>query len=239
MNTKEHIDLFKKIPFDKFSANSGFIANLVNSPEKHGKYENILKTYYFIANEIWDQNNNKPLIEHQITSSYFYFYDFIRKRYDSLKTRRFKSIKMFNGVLDKNGKNRHFKKYHGLIVQARPGVSKKEVQKTKDLFIKYANMYNQNYKFYKKNKFELPPEWAEHLYIILKQLSEKAVFFYKQRGSLVLAQEMVNILSNQSLFVFSSNLIKYGENRQKIIRQIKETKHFMFGEITHTYIRRR
>ena len=231
-----HVELFKTIPFDKFSVNSNFISNLVNNPEKYGTYENILKVYYFIADELWDQNNTRPLIEYNTNTLTFHFYDFIRKRDDLLKIKRYKPIKLFNGVLDNNGKNRHFKKYHGLVAQAKPGISKKDVRKTVNTFIQYARIYNQDYKFYKRNKFELPPEWAEHLYLILQQLSDQAVFFYKQRGSVILTQEMISVLSNQSLFIYSKNLIKWGgQNRQKIIRQIKEAKQFMFGEITHTY----
>ena len=108
----------------------------------------------------------------------YYFYDFIKKRTEILKSHRFKSTKLFNGVLDKDGKNRHFKKYHGLIIKNKPGINKKDVKKLKDEFLQYSFQYKGNLQFFKQNKFELPNEWVEHLYIILNQLVEKAVFFY-------------------------------------------------------------
>lgn len=229
----KHIELFKQIPFSHFIANARFISNVVNNPETYGTYENIIKCYYFISEELWDYLNVKPLIQYDEEKGSFYFYDFIRKRKESAILKRHKPIKLFNGVFDKNGNNRHFKKYHGLVTKNKQGIKKEDVRILQNIFMTFAYKYDQDLKYYKRKEIEIPTEWAEHLYDILKQLLEKAVFFYKQRGSLTLAQEMISVLSNQFLFVYSSNLIRYGHNRQKIIRQIKEKKQFMFGEIKH------
>ena len=230
----KHIELFKKIPFAKFSANSGFINKIITEPEKYATYENILKVYYFISDEMWDPLNKKPLITNETDK--FCFYDFIRKRSEFLKKCRYKQIKLFNGVFDKDNQNRHFKRCHGLITKPKSKEIKDEAYKLHDMFISYAYIYNDNLKFYKRNKFELPTDWAEHLYELLNQLSDKVNFFYKQRGSVLLVQEMINVLSNQSLFVQSVNRINVSkENRQKVMRQIREKKEFMFGEIKHNY----
>jgi hypothetical protein len=173
------------------------------------------------------------LIEYNDKKQCFYFYDFIRKRNEFAKLGRYKPIKLFNGVFDKNGKNRHYKKQHGLVTKNKHGIRKEDVRIAQDMFITFAYKYNQDLKYYKRQNMELPTEWAEHLYDVLKQLLEKAVVFYKQHGSFILAEEMIGVLSNQHLFTFSSNLIRYGHNKQKILRQIKEKKQFMFGEIKH------
>ena len=229
----KHIELFKQIPFSDFSAKGNFIQNVVNDPGKYGTFENILKCYYFISDEIWDYNIVKPLLQYNNKTAFYHFYDFIQKRIQSLNSKRYKTTKMMHAVLDKNGNNRNFKKQHGLIVQIKKNKKKPELVKLKENFLEYSYGYNQDLKYYKKHKIELPEQWLEYLYMTLRELSEKANFFYKHRGSTILAQEMVNILSNQSIFVYSGNLIRYGHNRKKIIRQIKEQKQFMFGEIKH------
>lgn len=231
----KHIELFKKIPFDKFAVNSDFISNVVNQPEQYATYENILKAYYFIATEIWDKINNKPLLEYNKEKDIYYFNDFVKKRTEIIQSNRFKAAKIYNGVLSKDGKNRHFRKYRGLVAQPKPNACKKEVYDLRDAFLQYAYMYDGNLDFYKRYKFELPTEWAEHLYVILNKLSEKAVFFYKQRGSTILAQEMASFLSNQYAVIAAVKQIKYGFPKEKIIRQLKQKKQFMFGEITHQY----
>lgn len=232
----KHINLFKQIPFCEFSVNGDFIEKVVTNPEEYGTYANILKCYYFISDEIWDFEHIKPLIQFDSKRGVYHFYDFVKKRSEFIKSKRYKQIKLFNGVLDKNGTNRNWKKQHCLIVQRNHGARKPDVKRLKNDLIEYSYVYNQNLKFYQRNKFDIPEEWAEHLYKIMKQLSNKATFFYKQRGSFILSQEMANVLSNQSIFVYSSNLInKLGYNRKKVIRQIKEQKQFMFGEIKHNY----
>ena len=243
----KHVELFKQIPFEQFSADSNFIRKVVSHPEKYGTYENILKVYYFIASEMWDPMNVKPSITNESTK--VCFYDFIRKRTDFVKKfnpteqltknrkyLRYKPIKMFNGIFNERNENRHYKRYHGLVAQpkSKSKALKQEAHKLRDMFISYAYIYDNNLKFYKRNDYELPTEWVEHLYELLSKLSECAVFFYKQRGSMLLTQEMISLLSNQFLFVCSSNRINTSkENRQKVMRQIREKKEFMFGELKH------
>jgi hypothetical protein len=237
-SARKHIELFKKIPFDKFDADSNFIRKVVNQPEAFATYENILKVYYFIASEMWDPLNNKPIITNE--QNQFCFYDFITKKQENLKKSRYKPVKMFNAVFNEKGQNRHYRKYHGLVAQPKSKLDKEEAYKLRDMFISYGYVYNSDFKFYNRNEFKLPPEWGEHLYELLNKLSEHAVFFYKNRGSMILAQEMISLLSNQSLFVYAANRIKHcKENKQKIMRQIREKKQFMFGEITHKYGRQK
>lgn len=241
----KHIELFKKIPFKQFAANADFIENVITAPEKYATYENILKVYYFISSEMWDPVNLKPSITNETTK--ICFYDFIRKRPDFVKKFnltdksknkyiRYKPAKIFNGIFNERGENRHYKRYHGLVAQPKHKSKelKQEAYKWRDMFISYAYVYNNDLSFYTRNDYVLPTEWGEHLYEILNTLSEKAVFFYKQRGSMILAQEMISLLSNQSLFTCSNYRIKTcKENRQKVMRQIREKKQFMFGELKH------
>ena len=245
----KHIELFKKIPFKQFTANADFIDNVITDPEKYATYENILKVYYFISSEMWDPLNVKPSITNETMK--FCFYDFIRKRPDFIKKfnsteqlkknkpyMRYKPVKMFNGVFNERGENRHYKRYHGLVAQpkSKQREFKQAAYKWRDMFISYAYIYNGDMKFYSQNDYLLPTEWAEHLYEILNKLSEQTVFFHKQRGSMILTQEMVNLLSNQFLFVCSAYRINTcKENRQKVMRQIREKKELMFGELKHDY----
>ncbi len=228
----KHIELFQKIPFAEFSANSGFIKKVITEPEKYASYENILKCYYFIADEMWDPLNIKPLITDEETK--YCFYDFIRKRPDFLRKIHYKPIKLFNGIFNDKGQNRHYKRYHGLVAQPKSKGLKEEAYKLRDMFISYAYIHNNGFRYYKRNEFELPTEWAEHLYELLNKLSEYAVFFYRHRGATTLAQEMISVLSNQFLFVYATNRINYSkEDKQKVLRQIREKKEFMFGELKH------
>lgn len=232
---QKHIELFKQIPFDEFPVKADFINKITTNPEEYGTYTNLLKCYYFISDEMYDFTSTKPLVQYNKKNGYYYFYDFVKKRNEFIKERRYKRIKMFNDVLDKNGVNRHFKKHHGLIIKGKNKKYNPDVEKLKGYFREYSYAYNQDLKYYNKHKMELPTDWAEHLYDILRELSDKAIFFYKQPGSFILAQEMANVLSNQHIFLYSRNLIRYGHNRQKIMRQIREAKQFMFGEIKHNH----
>ena len=222
----KHIELFKKIPFSEFISNSDFISKVISQPDKYATYENILKCYYFIADEMWDPLNIKPAITDETTK--YCFYDSVRKRYDfvikyaynpepisnkRLQNRqqtRYKPIKLFNGIFNKDGQNKHYKRYQGLIAQPRhkSKQAKAEAYKTRDMFISYAYIYNNDYKFYKRNEYEMPTEWAEHLYALLSKLYDQTFFFYKQRGSTILTQEAISILSNQFLFLISDKRIK-------------------------------
>ena len=194
----KHIELFKQIPFDKLCANSEFIQKVVTNPEQYATYENILKCYYFISDEMWDPLNIKPMITNEPNK--LCFYDFIRKRPEFIikhscnttKTNkpyrqpiRYKPVKMFNGIFNKRGENRHYKRYHGLVAQPKSKGLKQEAYSLRDQFISYAYIYNNDLKFYKRSEFDLPTEWAEHLYELFNKLSEKVVFFYKQRGSMI------------------------------------------------------
>ena len=225
--------MFKLLPVSEFSVNADFINNVITDPETYGTFANLLKCYYFIADEIYDFARTKPLVQYDENKKFYYFYDFVQKRSESIRRNRYKPTKMQNAIFDKNGINRNFKKQHGLIVQRKPGMHKEDIKQLKQEFIEYSYAYNQDINFYRKRKIDLPEEWAEHLYKVFRELSDKATFFYKQRGSFILAQEMVSILSNQSIFLYCKNLIRLGNDREKIIRQIKQSKQFMFGEIKH------
>ncbi len=229
--TNKHVELLKKIPFQEFSSNADFIKKVLSNPNKYGTYENILKCYYFISEEMWNPDRKKPLVRYNDKESRFYFYDFVKKKPNSISDSLYKKTKLLNSVLDKDGKNRHCNKYYGLIVKNKPNVPKSEVKRLREDFLKFAYQYDKNYPFYQRQKFEIPDDWLEHLYNILYELCEKADFFYKQRGCFILAQEMANILSNQYIISYSANLIKMGYNRKKLIRQIKERKLLMFGEL--------
>ena len=99
-------------------------------------------------------------------------------------------------------------------------------------------MYKDHLDFYKKNKYELPEEWIEHLYVILREIVEKADVFYRQRAYDMLTKEIVNVLCNEHIVLTFLIEIKTGRyNRADMIQQLKEHKQFMFGEIKHQYQR--
>ncbi len=228
----KHAELFKKIPFEKFSANADFINNVITNPEQYATYENIIKVYYFIADEMWDPLNIKPTISNETNK--ICFYDFVTKKTNFINKSHYKLPKLFNAVFNKDGLNRHFKRYHGLVAQPKTKAQKQEAYRLRDMFISYAHMYNGNLDFYKRSNFEYPTEWAEHLYENLNKLSENVVFFYKQRGDTMLTQELINVLSNQFMLKNALHRIKMSkESKEKIMRQIKQKKQFMFGELKH------
>lgn len=228
----KHIELFKKIPFKQFAVNADFINNVVTNPEQYATYENIIKVYYFIAEELWDPLNIKPTISNE--SNKICFYDFVTKKPGFVNKSYYQTPKLFNAVFNKDGFNRHFKRYHGLVAQPKTKAQKQEAYRLRDMFISYAHMCNDNLTFYKRQKYEISTQWAERLYANLNGLSENVIFFYKQRGDTTLAQEMINVLSNQFMLKRALQRIMISkESREKIIRQIEQTKQFMFGELKH------
>lgn len=238
----KHAELFKRIPFEKFAAHADFIKSVVTDPNKYGTFENILKCYFYISEEIWDYDTPNCLLRYDKHNSTFYFYDFISNKSRDIKSgkNKFKTTKMVKSVLNKDGTNCHHRKETGLVINIRQKNKKKEITILRNQFLRYAYMYKDHLDFYKKNKYELPEEWIEHLYVILREIVEKADVFYRQRAYDILTKEIVNVLCNEHIVLTFLIEIKTGRcNRADMIQQLKEHKQFMFGEITHTYKRQR
>lgn len=236
----KHAELLKKIPFEKFSAHADFISSVVTNPNKFGSFENILKCYFYISEEIWDYSSPKFLLHYNKHNSTFYAYDFISHKQRDVKSgkNRLKLTKMMKSVLNKDGTNCHHHKETGLIINTRQKDKKKEIARLRNEFLRYAYMYNDHLEFYKRNKYEMPEEWLEHLYVILQKIVETADVFYRQRAYDMLTKETINILCNEHIISNSLIEIKTGRyNRDDIINQLKEHKQYMFGEITHQYQR--
>ncbi|MBR3510814.1 MAG: hypothetical protein IKN73_02020 [Alphaproteobacteria bacterium] len=236
----KHAELFKKIPFEKFSAHADFINSVVTNPNKFGSFENILKCYFYISEEIWDYNTPNFLLRYNERNSTFYVYDFISNKQRDIKSgkNKFKQTKMIKSVLNKDGTNCHHHKETGLIINIRQKDKKKEIAILRNQFLRYAYMYNDHLEFYKKNKYEIPEEWLEHLYVILQEIVEKADVFYRQRAYDILTKEIVNVLCNEHIVLSFLIEIKTGcHSRADMIKQLKEHKQYMFGEITHQYQR--
>lgn len=231
MYAQKHIELFEKIPFKEFYANKPLFEEMIALRNKFVRPEKVIYLYECIAREIFDKYDNRFIVR-DILSSYDY-HDTVTEGHWSVSKTRYIKPKKFNGVLKKCGVNHRPNSPYGLIITAKTGISKKELEHIIEDFRVFSQIYQPRRDIFTKELEEVPENHIEHLYILLSELLEKADFSYIHKGSIILAKEMAEELNNQSIVILTKNMIKCGRDYDEKMQQLKLHKRAMFPEIEH------
>lgn len=231
MYANKHIKLFEQLPFRNFYASAPLFDDLIALRNKFVRPEQVMKIYYYIAEEIYDKYDSRFIVR-DILSSYDY-HDTVSSTHWSVSKKVYRKPKKFNNVLNKNGVNHVPQTPYGLIITAKPNVSRKKLEHTIEDLRVYSMIYQPRRDVFTQELEEIPEEHIEHLYMLLSELLEKADFSYIQKGSIILAKEMAEELNNQGIVIITKNKIKLGRNHDELMQNIKLHKQVMFPEIEH------
>ncbi len=142
----------------------------------------------------------------------------------------YKHAKVYNGVIKHYSNRAPRKEYYGLVAEPKiPG--EKITGIVEDFRICAYNYKTQHFRidtFTNERRYCLGKEELKHLYTLLKTLCDKANFKYIQPGSIILAQEMANLMANYSI-------VKTNQHTRGGIEFVRKHKMFMFGELQKQY----
>ncbi len=229
----KHIELLKQFPNNYFDGFGWRLENIKNGCRIY--QSNIACLYHALGKSM---NQGSKTISRPIEIGYsknidcYSFLDYINPYFNHI----------FEYVY-------HFalpKMYKNALVKARPstrqielkpkqGIKFEEVYKLREKFIKTSFLHN-TFDF----SYWSPAAYEEHLnlcYDTLTELLEKADLVYNdtpsnERGSVVLAKELNNLLFNQNMLARRLEEIRYAPHRrQKIMSDIIAHKKAMFGEL--------
>lgn len=224
--TKKHIQLFKQIPCGNFGPSKLFFKEFNAKNSENITLDDIFSAYYYISTEMMDSEDSSFFIVRKNPPPFNKYDCHDPLTNEFLLIEEFKEAKVYNNVI-KNYHNRTpHSKYYGLVT-----VSKTQnddlheiVQNFKIFAIHYRNTHFQRDIFTNKRNYCLSDQELCHLYTLLKTLCDKATFQYKQPGSIILAQELASVMSNQ-------NIVKNNQHRPDKADFIRKHKMFMFGEL--------
>ena len=128
MYANKHIELFEKIPFKEFYASKPLFEEMIALRNKFVRPEQVLKIYYYIAEEIYDKCDTRFIVR-DILSSYDY-HDTVTGSHWGVNHKHYIKPKKFNDVLGKGGFNKKPRNPYGLIITAKPSISKKDLSMT-------------------------------------------------------------------------------------------------------------
>ena len=231
MYAQKHIELFEKIPFKEFHTNKPLFEEMIALRNKFVRPEKVIYLYECIAREIYDKYDHQFIVR-DILSSYDY-HDTVSLIHWSVPKKLYIKPKKFNGVLGKAGCNIKTRSPYGLIITAKPGVSRKELEHTIEDFRVFSQTYQPRRDIFTKELEEVPEDHIEHLYMLLSELLEKADFSYIHKGSITLAKEMAEELNNQGIIILTKHKIKLGHDYDEMMQNLKLHKRAMFPEIEH------
>ena len=221
----KHIRLFRHIPHGNFGVSKVFFTKTPVPTTT----DDIVLSYYYIAQEMLDsidynrfiiRKNQPPFAPYSchdpITNAEFSIY-------------KYKEQKLFKGVVRVYKNRTPHREYSGLIAVSKDGQDiSSEIEDFKIFAENYKAEHFRHDVFTNERRFCIGKHAINHLYKLLKTLIEKADFKYIQPGSIILAQEMANLMINQDIIKDNQNTA----SGQDFVRQHKE---FMFGELKHDY----
>lgn len=228
---EKHIELFKQIPCGNFGVSKLFFDWFKKQKIEDITFDDIFLAYYYISTEMMDSVDSKYFIVRKNINTLLPPYDC----HDPLTEEQipideFREQKLFNGIIHHYINRAPNRKYYGLVA-----IPKKNNVDIQPIFEDYK-IFATNYKhehfrhdvFTNERRYCLGDDELNHLYRLLKQLTDKADFQYIQPGSIILAQEMASVMINH-------NIILNNQHTTNGYEYVKQHKLFMFGEITHTY----
>lgn len=231
MYANKHIELFEQIPFKEFYASKPLFEQMIALRNKFVRPEQVLKIYNYIAEEIYDKYDTRFIVR-DILSSYDY-HDTVTGSHWSLIKKHYAVPGKFRGVLNKCGVNRKTREPYGLILTAKPGVSRQGLEHTIEDFRVFSQVYQPRRDVFTHELEDIPEDHLEHLYILLAKILERADISYIHKGSIILAKEFAEELNNHWIIKLTMNRILCGQNHDESIQSLKLHKQAMFGEIKH------
>lgn len=231
MYANKHIELFEKIPFKEFYASKPLFEEMIALRNKFVRPEQVLKIYNYIAEEIYDKYDTRFIVC-DILSSYDY-HDTVTGSHWGVNHKHYIKPKKFNGVLGTSGFNKKPHNPYGLIITAKPSISKKDLEHTIEDFRVFSQIYQPRRDIFTHELQEIPENHLEHLYMLLVKILEEADLSYIHKGSIILAKEFAEELNNQWIIKLTINRIHCGQNHDDSIQSLKLHKRAMFGELKH------
>ena len=223
----KHIELFKQIPCGNFGPSKLFFDNLKTKQPKDITIDDIFLAYYYISEEMMDSKDSRRFIvrKNPVSLCEYEYHDPLTQAQENTD-KNYKHAKVYNGVIKHNSNRKPKIKYYGLV--ATPKNSDTKTTNIIEDFRIFAYTYKTEHfridPFTNERRHCLGQEELEHLYKLLKNLYENSNFCYKQAGSIILAQELANLMANY-------NIIKNNQHTPGGIEFVRLHKMFMFGEL--------
>lgn len=219
----KHVKLFKQIPHGNFGVSKLFFEK-TPMPKTT---DDIVLAYFYISKEMLDSLDYRRFIVRKNTPP-FEAYDCHDPITDiHIPIYQYKEQKLFNGVIHTYKNRTPYQEYSGLVAVSKDGTDiSSDIEDFKIFAENYKSKHFSHDMFTNERRCCIGKHQINHLYELLKTLILKADFKYVQPGSIILAQEMANLMIN-------NNIIKDNQHTpggQDLVRQHKE---FMFGEIKH------
>lgn len=223
----KHIELFKQIPCGNFGPSKLFFDKFKTKQPKDITIDDIFLAYYYICEEMMDSNDSRRFIVQKnplSNDSYEYHDPLTDGQFDVEEN--YRHAKVYNGVIKHYSNRTPRKAYYGLV--AEPKVPGQNITEFIEDFRIFADSYKTTHFrrdiFINERRYCLGEEELDHLYTLLKTLCDKANFYYKQAGSIILAQELANFMANHKI-------IEKSQNTPGGIENVRQHKMFMFGEL--------
>lgn len=224
----KHIELFKQIPCGNFGMTKLFFDGFKKKKIQDITFDDIVLAYYYIAEEMMDDVDSSRFIVRRNNTPY--------DKYDChdpatgehiFVNHEFKDAKLYNGVLNvyynrtpKNGRR------YGLVPTPKDK-NKKIYSLIEDFRLSSLCFKGRHFRrdiFTNERRYCINNEELDQLYNSLKALCDKADFHYEQAGSIILAQEMANVMVNH-------DIIKDNQHTPYGVEYVKQHKLLMFGEL--------
>ncbi len=222
----KHINLIKKIP-QEFFTGYRFIFNLIyNESDRHTKMVDIARLYYDLGRNMTNRKRTKTVSYNPRMHSYKFF-DTIEQNYDY--TYDYNLPRAYKGMLNHSEPlSAH------IIVKPKPGQPYTKTNELRKQFIKLSRV--RDITSFGSYINPVPKKFLDDCYNALIELLECADFEmskpYREKGSQIITNELINFLSNKNIMLTGKNLIDYAaKSRETVIQKIKEHKLNMFGEL--------
>lgn len=223
----KHIELFKQIPCGNFGPSKLFFDEFKDKQPKDITIDDIFLAYYYISEEMMNSEDSRRFIVRKDTLvlDNYQYHDPLTDAQDETGI-NYRPAKVYKGVI-KHYDNRVPKgDYYGLV--ATPKIPGEKIAEIIEDFRIFADSYKTTHFrrdiFTNERRYCLGEKELNHLYSLLKTLCDKANFCYKQAGSIILAQELANVMANHKI-------IEKSQNTTGGIEYVRQHKMFMFGEL--------
>ena len=189
----KHVKLFKQIPHGNFGASKLFFSK-VPIPQST---DDIILAYYYISKEMLDSlDYNYFIIRKNIPPfSPYSCHDPLTNVHVEIK--EYKEQKLLKGIIRVYQNRTPHREYSGLVAVSKDG---QDISSDIEDFKIFADNYkakNFIHDIFTNERCScIGKHEINHLYQLLKTLIEKADFKYIQPGSIILAQEMANLMIN-------------------------------------------
>ena len=221
----KHAKLIKSIPCGNFGASKLFFDT---TPELSTP-DHIFLAYYHIASEMMDSVDSAHFIvlKNKNFNNTYDCHDPLNGLHMFIEG--YKEQKLFSGVIKTHSNRTPRREKYGLV--AIPKQNQDIASDLEDFKIFAENYKSEHFRrdiFTNERRYRLGNKQLNHIYNLLKTLTEKADFQYIQPGSIILAQEMASVMINH-------NIVKNNQNTPYGQEYIQQHKRFMFSELKHDW----